>query len=86
MLQSRGFSACTFIVTPFGLIAQTVSQDTMKSFRIDKVEISSKYYKRYNPKQLSEALWLEASLLNIPQQIQVVNSEIFLGSSGTQPQ
>ncbi|MGF7028926.1 MULTISPECIES: hypothetical protein [Sphingobacterium] len=49
----------------------------MKSFRIDEVEISSKYYKRYNPKQLSEAMRLEASLLNIPQHIQVVNSEIF---------
>ncbi|WP_336837240.1 hypothetical protein [Sphingobacterium siyangense] len=77
MLQSRGFLACIFIVTPFGLIAHTVSQDTMKSFGIDEFEISSKYYKRYNPRQLSEALWLEASLLNLPQQIQVVNSEIF---------
>jgi iron complex outermembrane receptor protein len=77
MLQSRGFLAYIFMVSPLGLIAQTVSQDTMKSFRIDEVEISSKYYKRYNPKQLSEALRLEASLLNIPQHIQVVNSEIF---------
>jgi len=77
MLQSRGFLAYIFIVSPFGLIAQTVSQDTIKSFRIDEVEISSKYYKRYNPKQLSEALRLEASLLNIPQHIQVVNSEVF---------
>jgi iron complex outermembrane receptor protein len=77
MLQSRGFLPCIFIVSPFGLISQTVSQDTMRSFRIDEVEIISKYYKRYNPKQLSEALRLEASLLNIPQHIQVVNSEIF---------
>jgi len=28
MLQSRGLLACIFIVSPLGLIAQKVSQDT----------------------------------------------------------
>ena len=65
------------MVSPFGLIAQAVPQDTTKSFRIDDVQIGSKYYKRYNQKQQSESLGLEASSLNIPQHIQVVNSEIF---------
>ncbi|HAL51820.1 MAG TPA: hypothetical protein DCP78_06230 [Sphingobacterium sp.] len=51
--------------------------DIIKSFRIDKVEISSKDYTSYNPKQLSEAFRLEASLLNIPHRIQVVNSKNF---------
>ncbi|MDR2272801.1 MAG: TonB-dependent receptor [Sphingobacterium sp.] len=77
MLQFKGLITPLLIASPFWLNAQTTSSDTLKSLKIDEIEIISKYYKRYNPKQLSEALRLETSLLRAPQHIQVISSEIF---------
>lgn len=77
MLQFKGLVTPLLIAAPFCLNAHIISSDTLKSLKIDEVEVTSKYYKRYNPKQLSEALRLETSLLKAPQHIQVINSEIF---------
>ena len=68
--------ASALFVLPYILHGQVSPSDTVKSFRMEEVEITSKYYKRYNPKQLSEGLRLEALLLRVPQHIQVINSEV----------
>ncbi|WP_293913022.1 MULTISPECIES: TonB-dependent siderophore receptor [unclassified Sphingobacterium] len=77
MLKTQKLIAGIFLIFPYFLSAQTLPTDSLKSLHIDEIEISSKYYKRYNAKQLSEGLRLEALLLKAPQNIQVINSEVF---------
>ncbi|MFD1768673.1 TonB-dependent siderophore receptor [Sphingobacterium suaedae] len=76
MAKTRMLIASALFVLPYILHGQVSPSDTVKSFRMEEVEITSKYYKRYNPKQLSEGLRLEALLLRVPQHIQVINSEV----------
>ncbi|TDS16224.1 TonB-dependent siderophore receptor [Sphingobacterium paludis] len=72
---------CLLVFIPWLVRAQTPSAeipaDSVKAYHIQEVNVSSKYYKRYHPKQMSEVLRLETSLLNLPQNIQVLDGEVF---------
>ncbi|WP_316839158.1 TonB-dependent siderophore receptor [Pedobacter gandavensis] len=56
--------------------AQVKQPDTAKNLRLEEVSIFSKYFKRYKSSQLSEMLRLPTPLLNVPQNIQILSSEI----------
>ncbi|WP_214226351.1 TonB-dependent receptor [Pedobacter sp. B4-66] len=56
--------------------AQYKQPDTVKAHSLDEISISSKYYKRYKSSQLSDMLRLTTPLLNVPQNIQILSSEI----------
>ncbi|KGE15748.1 TonB-dependent siderophore receptor [Sphingobacterium deserti] len=81
MVSVEKVLASAIICLPLLLNAQEssfeIATDTLKSFKIQDVEVSSKYYKKYNPKQMSEGLRLETSLLKLPQNIQVLDGEVF---------
>ncbi|WP_316820519.1 TonB-dependent siderophore receptor [Pedobacter gandavensis] len=56
--------------------AQEKQPDTTKNLSLDEVSIFSKYFKRYKSSQLSEMLRTPTPLLNVPQNIQILSSEI----------
>lgn len=56
--------------------AQQKQPDTTKNLSLDEVSIFSKYFKRYQSSQLSEMLRTPTPLINIPQNIQILSSEI----------
>ncbi|WP_443947551.1 TonB-dependent siderophore receptor [Pedobacter sp. AW1-32] len=70
-----------------GLSAQNTNSNTSDTTKIKKdstakdlraVEITSRYYRRYNLKQSSASLKLRTPLLNLPQNIQEVDRSIIL--------
>ncbi|UYW02308.1 hypothetical protein K5I29_05250 [Flavobacterium agricola] len=63
------FSALTFAQTP-------VKKDTVADTQLDEVVVQNKYYKKYNTRNISSALRLEAEMLAIPQNIQLISSEV----------
>ncbi|WP_316815423.1 TonB-dependent siderophore receptor [Pedobacter nyackensis] len=60
----------------FSANAQQKEPDSLKNLSLEEVSISSKYFKRYKSSQLSDMLRLPTPLLNMPQNIQILSSEI----------
>ncbi|MGA9652000.1 TonB-dependent siderophore receptor [Pedobacter sp.] len=78
-------AAC--LAMPFGVFAQqsrTKNTDTVKNKRdttatlLDQVNISSRYYRRYNLNKSSATLKLTTPLLQLPQNIQEIDKSILL--------
>lgn len=78
MMKHKNSIILAAVVFSFSLSAnaQQARQDSLKNYRLEEISIFSKYYKRYKSSQLSDMLRLSTPLLNIPQNIQILNSEI----------
>lgn len=80
MLTNKKLFLGMCFMLPIILKAQNKDQltaDTLKVYQVEEVEVTSKYYKRYNIKEMSEGLRLRTSLLNTSQNIQILDGEIF---------
>ncbi|WP_316752624.1 TonB-dependent siderophore receptor [Pedobacter gandavensis] len=60
----------------FSANAQKKQPDSLKNLSLDEISIFSKYFKRYKSSQLSDMLRLTTPLLKLPQNIQILSSEI----------
>lgn len=69
-----------FYLTAFILLSQQLNaqadNDTLNAKTLEAITVTNKYYKRYNINKLSADLRLQAPLLETPQNIQIISSEV----------
>lgn len=71
------FCFCAAFMFTIHLVAQEVMQeDSVRVATLNELIISNKYYKRYNLTKLSSDLRLQSPLLETPQNIQIISSEV----------
>jgi len=75
--QMNSTVLAVFLAISASAHAQQVERDTLKTHNIDEVTVSSKYYKKYKSSQLSDMLRLGTPLLQLSQNIQILDAEVF---------
>ncbi len=74
----KGKLLCISAVMLSGMsYGQSIVKDSIKQgTKLEEVVIESRYYKKYNTKKISSDLRLQTSLMETPQNIQIINADI----------